>query len=308
MPHRQDIQGLRPLAVIAVVVFHAGLPLPGGFVGVDVFFVISGFVIMNMLMREFASIGRVSLGNFYRRRFFRLTPPLVSMLTATMLLSIIFESPFGPQVTTMKTAASSMLMSANVFIAGQMGYFDPRSDLNPLLHTWSLSVEEQIYLVMPMLIVLVWKQFDWKVSRRPSFIFIGMVLMMSFCVSVLTTYSYRFPAIPAKFGPSFAFYSPVTRLWEFVAGALLAQALFGKIISQQRVGVYLFGLIGLGLVFLSFFVIDEQSDFPGLIVLLPVVGTLVLIWAGTISNTIYSRLLSSRFLTYIGDRSYSIYL
>jgi peptidoglycan/LPS O-acetylase OafA/YrhL len=307
-PYRRDIQGLRALAVIAVVVFHADLPVPGGFVGVDMFFVISGFVIMNMLMREFASIGKVSLGNFYRRRFFRLTPPLASMLTATILLSIIFESPFGPQVTTMKTAASSMLMSANVFIAGQMGYFDARSDLNPLLHTWSLSVEEQIYLVMPLLLVLVWRRFDWRVSRRPSFIFLGVVLVMSFSVSVLTTYSRRFPAIPAKFGPSFAFYSPVTRLWEFVAGALLAQVLFGKTISQKRVGGNLFGLIGLGLVFLSVFVIDEQSDFPGLIVLLPVVGTLVLICVGTISNTVYSRWLSNRILTNIGDRSYSIYL
>jgi len=305
--HRRDIQGLRALAVLAVVVFHAGLPLPGGFVGVDIFFVISGFVIMNMLMREFASTGQVKLRNFYSRRFFRLTPPLASMLTATMLLSIIFESPFGPQVTTMKTAASSMLLSANVFIAGQMGYFDPRSDLNPLLHTWSLSVEEQIYLVIPLLIVLVWKRFDWKVSRLPALIIFGAIMVMSFSVSVLSTYSRRFPAIPAKFGPSFAFYSPVTRLWEFLAGALLAYALFGTTIYQKR-GMHLFGLIGLGLVFLSVFVIDGQSDFPGLIVLIPVVGTLVLICIGTISNTVYSRWLSNRVLTYIGDRSYSIYL
>jgi peptidoglycan/LPS O-acetylase OafA/YrhL len=307
VPHRQDIQGLRALAVLAVVSFHAGLPLPGGFVGVDMFFVISGFVIVNMLMREFASKGKLSLRNFYSRRFFRLTPPLASMLTATMLLSIIFESPFGPQLTTMKTAASSMLLSANVFIAGQMGYFDPRSDLNPLLHTWSLSVEEQIYLVMPLLIVLVWKRFDWKVSRRPSFIIFGAIMVMSFGISVLSTYSEKFSQVPERLGPNFAFYSPITRVWEFLVGALLAQALFGRTISQKR-GMHLLGLIGFGLVFLSVFVIDGQSDFPGLIVLVPVVGTLVLICIGTVSNTVYSRWLSNRILTYIGDRSYSMYL
>ena len=307
VPHRQDIQGLRALAVLAVISFHAGLPLPGGFVGVDMFFVISGFVIINMLMREFTSKGKLSLGHFYSRRFFRLTPPLASMLTATMLLSIIFESPFGPQVTTMKTAASSMLLSANVFIAGQMGYFDPRSDLNPLLHTWSLSVEEQIYLVMPLFVVLVWKRFNWKVSQRTSFIIFGSLMVMSFGMSVLSTFSEKFPQIPARFGPNFAFYSPLTRVWEFLAGALLAQALFGRTISDKR-GMHLFGLTGIGLILLSVFVIDGQSDFPGLIVLLPVVGTLILIYVGTVSNTVYSRWLSNRNLTYIGDRSYSIYL
>lgn len=122
---RLDIQGLRAVAVLTVVAFHAGLPTPGGFVGVDMFFVISGFVITAMLMREWATYGRIRFGRFYLRRFKRLTPALSLMLTATAAFSVIVLSPFGPQQTVAKTAVGAVFLVANIVIARTTrGYFD----------------------------------------------------------------------------------------------------------------------------------------------------------------------------------------
>ena len=151
MERRRDIQGLRAVAVLLVVFFHAGLPLPGGFVGVDVFFVISGFVITGMLAREFERSGRIKFREFYARRFKRLTPALALMVTVTVLLSAVIASPLGAQQVTAQTAIGAMLLAANVVIALTTGgYFDAAADTNPLLNTWSLSVEEQFYLFFPL--------------------------------------------------------------------------------------------------------------------------------------------------------------
>ncbi len=160
---RHDIQGLRAIAVVAVVAFHAGLPVPGGYVGVDVFFVISGFVITAMLMREHARSGRLSLGSFYRRRVTRLLPALALMVTVTLVLTAILGSPFnGQQEITALTGAGAVLAVANVVLALRTGgYFETPPTANPLLNTWSLSVEEQFYLVFPFVLVVLW----W-VSRR----------------------------------------------------------------------------------------------------------------------------------------------
>lgn len=142
---RRDIQGLRALAVVAVVLFHAGAPLPGGFVGVDIFFVISGFVITGLLQREHATHGRIRFGRFFARRFRRLTPALAVIVSVTVVLSTLLLGPFGPQQITAETGAAAMVLAANVVIAlGSGGYFDPETHSNALLHTWSLSVEEQV--------------------------------------------------------------------------------------------------------------------------------------------------------------------
>ncbi len=152
---RPDIQGLRAVAVLMVVAFHAGLPLRGGFVGVDVFFVISGFVITGMLLRERRATGRIRFGQFYLRRFRRLTPALALMVTVTMIISAAILSPLGTQQVAAKTGIGAMLLAANVVIARMTGrYFDADAATNPLLHTWTLSVEEQFYLAFPALIAL----------------------------------------------------------------------------------------------------------------------------------------------------------
>ena len=155
--HRPDIQGLRAIAVIVVIAFHAGLPLPGGFVGVDVFFAISGFVITAMLAREWARTGTINLRQFYLRRFRRLTPALVVMLGVVMVASSLLLDPFGVQQVAAQTALGAVGLCANVVIAVISGdYFAIDAGANPLLHTWSLSVEEQFYLIFPALLVLGW--------------------------------------------------------------------------------------------------------------------------------------------------------
>lgn len=139
---RLDVQGLRAVAVLVVVAVHAGLPIPGGFVGVDVFFVISGFVITAMLGREWELTGRIRFRRFYLRRFRRLTPALAVMVSVTLGASVLLLSPVGPQQVAVQTGAGAMMIVANLVIAATTGgYFDQSANLNPLLHTWSLSVE-----------------------------------------------------------------------------------------------------------------------------------------------------------------------
>ena len=152
---RGDIQGLRALAVLAVVAYHAGSGFSGGYVGVDVFFVISGYVITRMMLSELRGTGRLDLGRFYLRRVRRLLPALSLVLAAVLLLSVAFTA-LGAQAVTARTGAAAALVNANHYLALfglDAGYFAIGSKSNPLLHTWSLSVEEQFYLVFPLLIL-----------------------------------------------------------------------------------------------------------------------------------------------------------
>ena len=179
---RLDIQGLRALAVLLVVAFHAGLPLPGGFVGVDVFFVISGFVITAMLRREWETTGRIRFGAFYLRRFKRLAPALAVMVVTTTLASSLFLSPLGPQQDAARTAVGALLTGANLVIAGTTGgYFDAPAELNPLLNTWSLSVEEQFYLAFPALLALGWLLAP-RLRSAPA-VLVGAAAIVSFALA-----------------------------------------------------------------------------------------------------------------------------
>jgi len=154
---RLDIQGLRAIAVILVVAFHAGLPIPGGFIGVDVFLVISGFVITSMLMRELQRSGTIRFRNFYSRRIKRLLPALAVVTTVVMGMSVFLGSSFGSQQTTAETGVGATLFSANIVIYNDSTeYFSPEAATNPLLNTWTLSVEEQVYLVFPALLLGSW--------------------------------------------------------------------------------------------------------------------------------------------------------
>ena len=215
---RRDIQGLRAVAVLLVVAFHARLPLPGGFVGVDVFFVISGFVITAMLQREWLAHGRIRFREFYVRRFKRLTPALALMVTVTVIASALLLSPLGAQQTTAQTAIGAMLLVANVVIARTTGgYFDAPAEANPLLNTWSLSVEEQFYLAFPFVLVLGW--FLWRRSARARFaplLIVAAVTLVSFALSVADARGYDLPLPMSSVG----FYGPLTRAWEFGAGSL----------------------------------------------------------------------------------------
>lgn len=287
------------MAVLAVVAFHAGLPVPGGFVGVDVFFVVSGFVITAMLDREWADHGSVDFGHFYARRFKRLTPGLAIMTAVTLLLSVFILSPSDPQHTAGKTGIGAMLLLANFVIARTTGgYFDLPASVNPLLHTWSLSVEEQFYLFFPALLVLSWAIARRRSCRFATYFAVAGVAVVSFTLAV---------AWPDSWNLFLGFYSPFTRAWEFAIGALLALFLARRA-AASHLPKQALGIAGLGLVGVSLMVIDEQVPFPGVWTALPVTGTVLLLFAGTDSQALTSRVLSSRPMVKTGNWSYSIYL
>jgi peptidoglycan/LPS O-acetylase OafA/YrhL len=290
--------------VLFVVCFHAGLPVPGGFVGVDVFFVISGFVITSMLSREHGASGRIRFGAFYARRFRRLAPALALVVSVTVLVSSLVVSTFQAQQNTAKTGIGAMLLYSNFAIAHSTGgYFDVAADTNPLLHTWSLSVEEQFYVVFPALLAL-----GWLASRRRrSLRYAGPALAAaaigtaSFLYAVKTAGDVRAAHLGLQ-----GFYAPTTRAWEFAAGAVLALVGGWTALSKGMQTVLAF--IGLAMLGASLWLITRSTPFPGYATLLPVLGTVFVIGAGLRSGNVVTRLLGSRRLVALGDRSYSWYL
>jgi peptidoglycan/LPS O-acetylase OafA/YrhL len=301
---RLDVQGLRALAVAFVVCFHAGLPVPGGFVGVDVFFVISGFVITSMLARQ-RHAGRLRLRTFYARRFRRLTPALALMVSVTVLISALAISPLQGQENSGKTAIGAMLLFANKVIASNTGgYFDAAAEGNPLLHTWSLSVEEQFYLLFPLLLIV-----GWWLSRRFALLRSGPVLLAaaagagSLAIAIVTSRGYQVPHVSFL-----GFYSPVTRAWEFAAGAVLALAGVRATRRFQRLEGAL-ALLGIAMLVASLRYVTGDTPLPGVPTLLPVIGSLLVIRAGLRSSgNVVSRLLGTRPFVALGDLSYSWYL
>ena len=311
-PRRLDIQGLRAVAVLAVIAYHAGLPLPGGFTGVDIFFAISGFVITAMLMRQRVRYGRIRFGHFYFRRFLRLTPALALLVTVTAALAVLVQNPFGAQQTTARTGLGAMLLSANLVIGHATGdYFAADATTNPLLHTWSLSVEEQFYLVFPALLALGW----WLVARgrrRAAVALVALVAFASLLASIAWSNGAGWPtALTDFFGgaQTWAFYSPLTRSWEFALGALLA-LLIHRLPSPAGSRGTIGGLLGAAGILASLAIINDAMAFPGWVAAVPVLATLLVIWAGSAgdSGAPVTRLLSTRPAVAVGDWSYSLYL
>ncbi len=295
-----------------VVVFHTGAALPGGFVGVDVFFVISGYVITRMLMREFDRTDRISFRSFYLRRIRRIMPPLALMLAVVMLLSVLL-APIGGQRMTAKTGVAAALLNANTYLAryGAGGYFDVDASLNALLHTWSLSVEEQFYLFFPALIALAW----WGARRTGRLKGLYAITAMLVAVGVVsfglswmlsTGHSGLIPL--EDYARPIAFYSSQTRAWEFVAGGLLVAA-SGLVRRLPHSGAVPLGVAGLTLVFYASVTFDDLTPFPGTAALVPVIGTLLLISAGEIrASNVLTNALSWKPVQRVGDLSYSWYL
>lgn len=298
---RLDIQGLRAVAVLLVIAFHADLPVPGGFVGVDVFFVISGYVITNMLLREWKANGRIRLLRFWRRRFFRLTPALALLIAVTFVLSALILFPSEQQIA-YQTGVGALFFAANIVIARNTGgYFDAPAEQNPLLNTWSLSVEEQFYLVFPLLMVaalLVWRRSaPW---RWLPLVVVGLTGLVSFA---LTLWSQT----PAGQSVTWLnFYSPFTRSWEFAAGSVLALATWQRNPVSRTWGSSLAVVGGIGLL-VSAFTISKDTPFPSAWTLIPVVATGLLLVAGDAHGR-RSRLLASPVMVRVGDWSYSLYL
>ena len=303
---RPDIQGLRGVAVIAVVLFHLGEVLPAGYVGVDIFFVISGFVITTSILNRYSSVGKEQIVDFFRRRAQRLLPALFAMLTFTVVAAGWILSPIGPAQVAALTGFGATLSLGNLAIAASTGgYFDPAAELNPLLHTWSLAVEEQFYLAFPLILVLAFARKRSSITTSLGLL-VASISTASFALMFLQN---QLPIPPGVEDLVLGFYSPLTRAWEFGAGTALALHLRTtriRIGHSQRNVLYLSGLL---LLAASFSPLSLNGQHPGLITLLPVLATSTLIVAGSEKHA-FSELdpLSSKTLTHIGDWSYSIYL
>lgn len=296
----RSIQGLRGVAVLLVVLYHVGAPIGAGFIGVDVFFVISGFVITRLMLSRSESTNRLSLRDFWAARVRRLAPALGVAILLTLVLSIPFASPVGVQNDTGITSIASVAWLANIVLAVlTLGYFADSAVQNPLLHMWSLAVEEQFYIAFPLLVVAVL----WWVRRRGTdrirtfAVVVAVATALSFVVSVVVTYA----SLPFGMGPTLAFYAPVTRAWEFGAGALVA--LMPALVVARR--AQWITAVGGALLVVSLVVIDDPTIFPGYIALLPVVGSALICHAASSSG---EKVLSSGPMVWIGDRSYGWYL
>ncbi|MBB4218434.1 acyltransferase [Rhizobium anhuiense] len=287
--HRQDIDGLRAVAVIFVILYHCGFDriLPGGFIGVDIFFVISGYLITKIILADVGD-GRFSIGNFYSRRAKRILPAVVVMYAVVMAASYFTMLP-DESLRVFKSVTSSALFASNAYFYFTTGYFDDSSEFNPVLHTWSLSVEEQFYVFFPLIVMLA-----SRYGRRAT----GMAIAGLFAVSIIAS------IITVPINRSAAFYLVQYRAWELLVGALIAGPALPKF-ADARINDVL-SAIGALLIGLSALLLSKTSEFPGLTALPATAGTALIIWTGP--GTLVSKLLSLRVATAIGLISYSLYL
>ncbi|MBJ7360686.1 MAG: acyltransferase [Chloroflexi bacterium] len=287
---RPDIEGLRGIAILLVLLFHAGLPwTPGGFIGVDVFFVISGFLITGKLWRESQRPGGLSIAKFYAWRIRRLLPAALVAVALISLVGLLIAAPLDRSELAADGAASALSI-ANMRFIGSVDYFAPTSSPSPFLHFWSLSVEEQFYLVWPALIVLL----TWRggSSRRLiAALLIGVVA--SFALSMWLT-----DASPAR-----AFYLLPTRVWQLGVGGLLA--LIGVMGTSRRSGALAW--VGLAAVAVAGVALTAEMPYPGLAALLPTAGAVALLYGGAAPSG-PARLLAAAPLRFLGKISYSLYL
>lgn len=287
--YRGDIDGLRAIAVLSVVIYHTGLGwLPGGFVGVDIFFVISGYLITGIIYREVLAKD-FSIGRFYVRRIRRILPAFVAMLVA-ICLTVSFVMLPAQAVDLGKSMIAASAFSTNLLFWQQSGYFTGSAEIKPLLHTWSLSVEEQFYIFFPLLMM-------WLGRIKKTLLLIILAGMSLFSLVLCEWF--------LRHDPTFAFYMLPTRAWELMIGSMLAVYLYqAKPALNQR---YIWFVLGLVLIFYSIMTLSPQVKFPGLSALPACLGTALVIYAG--ANYCGKRpLLESSVSLFFGKISYSLYL
>jgi peptidoglycan/LPS O-acetylase OafA/YrhL len=296
MRYRPEIDGLRAIAVAAVILFHAGFALfSGGFVGVDVFFVISGFLITSIVVEELKT-GRFSVLRFYERRARRILPALFTVMAACIPFAYWLLSPDDLKDFAQSLAAIC-LFASNVLFWGESGYFDTQAELKPLLHTWSLAVEEQFYVVFPLLLLAA-----WRLGRGVLLSLIGAIAVGSLFISVDEVRNF----------PSAAFYLLPSRAWQLLVGALasfVADRWQAADVRQPavRLAGEAVGWGGMAMIILALFLFDERTPFPGLNAALPTLGT-ALVLLGASDRTNVGRMLAWRPLVGLGLISYSAYL
>lgn len=295
MKYRREIDGLRAVAVVPVILFHAGFPaFRGGFVGVDVFFVISGFLITIIIVDD-VDLNRFSVVRFYERRARRILPALFVVMLACLPCAWQLLSPHD-LVNFSQSLAAIALFASNVLFWGESGYFDTEAELKPLLHTWSLAVEEQFYLLYPLVLLVL-----LRCGRKVAWPVIAAAAIASLWISTAQVQSH----------PSSAFYLLPSRAWELLLGCLAAAAArrYGLPAADRAAGAWMqaASAIGLLVVVASVFLFDERTPFPGLNALVPTVATATILLTAS-QSTAAGRLLGSPLFVGVGLISYSVYL
>lgn len=288
--YREDIDGLRAIAVLAVVFYHAGLKyFSGGYVGVDVFFVISGYLITGIIVREIQE-NKFTLSRFYERRIRRIFPAVFTLILFVMIASaLLYDAADYSNIS--RSAIATTFFSSNVLFWKESGYFEDPSTLKPLLHTWSLAVEEQYYIFFPLLMLLIARFFK---SRFNTIILV--LLIGSFALNIYGTYQYT----------SAAFYFMPMRAWELFTGSMLV---FTSPTTPIKTGIRnLISALGVGAILASIVLFSEETIFPGWAAALPVFGSALVLYCGSEGETFIKKILSSSPLVFIGKISYSLYL
>ena len=307
-PRNLDVQALRGLAVTLVLLFHAGFSSINGYLGVDLFFVISGFVITQNLAREYSSSGKIKFGRFYVARARRLVPPLMYMIITTFLLANLLQSMNGQLQNTFKTYLGALFYVPNLILASiTSGYFGVDANQNPLLHTWSLGVEEQFYFIFPLLLLLI-----LKVSSRKTMLLLPLlVLLMSF------SFCLQF-AIPKYFSIPYllqdAFYSPFCRFWEFIVGAItyFLASKSQKVLSKSQISRYKFSVL-VSILTIAILLMVPRALIPATLILaISCLSCAAVILVSEIllhqKLPVASKSQLQKMLVSIGNASYSIYL
>jgi peptidoglycan/LPS O-acetylase OafA/YrhL len=296
-PYRPEIDGLRAIAVCAVVAYHAGLspahkPLSGGFLGVDIFFVISGYLITSIILRALAN-GSFTFAHFYERRARRILPALFVVIAATIPFAAFYMTS-GPLKDYARSAISAVLFSSNFRFWLEDGYFAEINAVKPLLHTWSLAVEEQFYLLFP---VLLWGLVRHTAASTRAVVMTGLI-----------TASFAWAVFASDFYPQAAFYLLPARGWELLAGAMLAKFELdrGRHIRRRWLDRVMVPA-GLAMIAYALFVFDDHISHPSYATLVPVAGTMIVLWFARPGEFV-TDLLSSRPAVTLGLISYSLYL
>ena len=286
-----EIQGLRALAVILVIIYHADF-IPGGFIGVDIFYVISGFLITNLIIKEISTTGNLNLKNFYHRRIKRLLPASALVLLVTALTCYILLPPMDRDQLGKDVIAVSLLLSNYAFAIWENDYQNLGEAASPFIHYWSLAVEEQFYLIWP-LFILVFAKFGMKVVK--SAIFAVFVISLTFSI------------IQTPDSPIFTFYSLHTRAWELAAGALIVFIPKNHLMANKAF-YKICAIIGALLITWAAYSFTSESAFPGYLALIPVLGSFLLISSIGEWPALFKRLFNNKVMQHMGAISYPLYL
>ena len=299
--YRNELDGLRGISILLVVFYHFGIKFfHSGFIGVDIFFVISGYLITNLIIKK-----EFRVSKFYEGRVRRLLPALLLMIVVTSPIIFFISSDQNFLKEFSKTIYSVIFFLSNYYFGSKRGYFDEESQLNPFLHTWSLSIEWQFYLIFPFVLLFLIRIFRQKLI----IVFLIIIIINILLIQIGGNLKIDYPYVEEDFyffreSVYFNFFSPLSRIWEFLVGAICSFKIKSSKASKLN---NLLLIIGYSLIIVSIFVINELNFYPNLFTLIPVTGTALIILYEN-QHSFFYKFITSKLLVFFGKISYSLYI